>query len=266
MARPDTRQLTLRLAGIAGAALFAFFFALTYHTPEWVEGVAADYLEAEVAEKVEASIDSLDAPQGEDALSRYAAHLMKQNEARIAALKNSLKAEARARLAACIAEIRGMTAEQRARLQDWLESGALVQIGSLQFENSRLVAIIQSGYLGVVADLKRDIRIFAASNAIAFLLLVLVSVLKPEHTRELFVPGVLLAISTLSCAWLYVFEQNWLLTLIHGDYLGFAYTAWLGVVYLLLCDVWLNGARVTLRIVESLASAVGSIASSLIPS
>ena len=258
MARPDSRQVTLRLAGSAGAALFAFFFALTYHTPEWVEDFAATYIEGKVVDKVDATIDSLDAPQGDDALSRYAAQLVKQNEARIAQLKDSRKAEARTQLAACIAEIRGLTAEQRARLQTWLEDGAKFKISSLQWENTQLVAIIQSGYLGVVADLKRDIRIFAASNAAAFLLLLLVSFLKPGQTRALFVPGILLATSTAICAYLYVFEQNWLLTLIHGNYLGLAYTAWLGVTFLLLCDIWLNQARVTVRILDSVAHAVGA--------
>ena len=258
MARPDPRQLTLRIAGLTGAALFAFFFALTYHTPEWVEDFAAGYIEGEVADKVDATIDSLDAPQGDDALSRYAAQLVKQNEARIAELKDSLKKDARAQLAARIAEIRGLTAEQQARLQAWLEDGAKWKIGSLQIENARLVAIIQSGYLGVVADLKRDIRIFSASNTCAFLLLLLVSFLKPEHTRALFVPGVLLTVSTAVCAYLYVFEQNWLLTLIQGSYLGFAYAAWLGVVFLFLCDIWLNRARVSVRILDSMAHAAGS--------
>jgi uncharacterized protein YggL (DUF469 family) len=258
VASPDPRQLILRIAGLAGAALFAFFFALTYHTPEWVEDFAADYIEGEVADQVDATIDSIGAPQGEDAISRYAAQLLKQNEARIAELRESFKEEARLQLAVCIAEIRGLTAEQRARLQAWLEDGAKLRIGSLQLENTRLVAIIQSGYLGVVADLKRDIRIFSASNACAFLLLLLVSFLKPEHTRALFVPGVLLTVSTAACAYLYVFEQNWLLTLIQGSYLGFAYAAWLGVAFLFLCDIWLNRARVTVRILDSMAHALGS--------
>ena len=131
------------------------------------------------------------------------------------------------------------------KLQQWLEEGAVLSIGSLQLENSRLVGVIQAGYFGVVADLKRDIRVFTASNSVAFLLLVLVSFLRPGAVRELFVPGVLLAVSTLLCAYLYVFEQNWLLTLINGSYLGWAYAAWLGVVFLLLCDVWMNRARVT---------------------
>jgi len=248
VARPDPRQLALRIAGLAGAALFAFFLVLTYHTPEWVEDFAASYIEEQVADNVDATIDALDAPQGDDPISRYAAQLAKQNEARIAELKDSLKEEARSQLAACIAEIRGLTAEQRTRLQAWLEDGAKTRIGSLQWENARLVAIIQSGYLGVVADIKSNMRIFSASNAVAFLLLVLVSFLRPEHTRALFVPGILLVISTLACAYLYVFEQNWLLTLIHGDYLGLAYAGYLGVAFLFLCDIWLNEARVTMAI------------------
>jgi hypothetical protein len=74
--------------------------------------------------------------------------------------------------------------------------------------------------------------------------------LRPEAVRLLFVPGVLLAVATLVCAYLYVFEQDWLLTLIHGDYLGFAYTAWLGVVFLLLCDIALNRGRITVQILN----------------
>ena len=41
-----------------------------------------------MADKVDATIDSFDAPQGDDALSRYAAQLVQQNEARIAELKD----------------------------------------------------------------------------------------------------------------------------------------------------------------------------------
>jgi hypothetical protein len=266
MNKPDARQRTLRLAGIAGATLFAAFFALTYHRPEWVEDFAADYLEAKVAGKLDDTIDAMAAPAGDDALSRYAAQLYRQNETQVSGLRRLLKAEVREQLEICIPQIRELSAEQRARIAQWVEDGATLSIGSLTLDNSRLVAIIQSGYLAVVADLQRDIRVFTASNAVAFLLLVLVSFLRPEHTRALFVPGVLLAISTLLCAWLYVFEQNWLLTIIHGDYLGLAYTGWLGVVFLLLCDVWLNRARITIRIVESVASAAGAIVSSMLPS
>ena len=56
---PPPSASTLRITGLAGAALFAAFFALTYHTPGWVEDFAADYIEAQVAERVDSSIDRI---------------------------------------------------------------------------------------------------------------------------------------------------------------------------------------------------------------
>ncbi|HEX6396408.1 MAG TPA: hypothetical protein VFZ95_03210 [Steroidobacteraceae bacterium] len=249
-----SQPLTLRIVGAAGAILFAFFFALTWHTPRWVEDFAAGYIEGRVAHKLDNWVDGLGPPAGHGALSRYAAGLYRQNEQKIAGYKALLKRDIREQLAICIPQVRALSDELRARLESWVRDGAEFSIGELQLDNSRLVALIQSGYLAVVADLTHDVRIFAASNAIAFLVLLLVSFLKPGHVRELFVPGVLLAISTLACAWLYVFEQDWLMTIVQGSYLGAAYTAWLGISFLFLCDVWLNNARVTARVLEGLAS------------
>ena len=251
-----TQQLVLRIIGVAGAALFAFFLALTYHRPAWVEDFAASYIESQVAKKVEATIDNLGPPAGDSALSRYAADLYQKNEQTIGRFKDLLKEKAARQIVECIDQARALTLEQRRKLETWIEQGAVLTIGSLTLENSKLVTLIQSCYLAVVADLTRDIRIFAASNFIAFLLLLLVSFLKPDAVRELFVPAVLLTISTLTCAYLYVFEQNWLLTIVHGNYLGFAYAAYLGVAFLFLCDVWFNKARLTIKLMESLVSGV----------
>ena len=66
-------------------------------------------------------------------------------------------------------------------------------------------------------------------------------------------PAVLLTVSTLACAYLYVFRQDWLLNIIHASYLGFAYDAYLGVSFAFLCDVWFNNSRVTLKLMEMLA-------------
>jgi hypothetical protein len=65
-------------------------------------------------------------------------------------------------------------------------------------------------------------------------------------------------VATLICAYFYVFEQNWLLTIIYGDYLGFAYLAYLGVVFLFLCDIVLNRGRVTTQFANAILDAAGS--------
>jgi hypothetical protein len=254
-----TRRLALRGVGIAGAALFAFFFSLTFHQPRWVEDFAADYLERQALLKVEHSINDLRPPTGGDLLSRYAAKLYAENQKSIDDTKKLLVAKAAEQLLDCIDRARALSDPQRRALVEWLQHGATLSIGSLTLENSKLATLIQSGYLAVVEDLKRDLRIFAASNTMLFMLLVLVSFLKPDLARALSVPAALLTVSTLTCAYLYVFEQNWLLTIVRANYLGFAYDGYLAVAFGFVCDVWFNKARVTLRILEGLSGAVGSI-------
>ena len=260
-------RLTLRGLGILGAALFATMFYFTFSVPGWVEDIGASYIEREVEKRVDSTIDeTIDTVRPiskENALGRFAESVFEKNEERIAELKTSLKNRAHEQLADAIAEIRNLDCECREKVASWLESGIESNIRLLQVANDSLTDFVQYKYMGVVAELKRDVRIFAASNAAAFLALLLVSFLKPGAVRHLFVPGLLLAASTLVCSWFYVFEQDWLMTIIHSDYLGFAYLAWLGVAFLFLCDIALNRGRVTTHIVNSILEAFGSAATLL---
>jgi hypothetical protein len=51
------QRTILGITGASGASIFAFFFALTFHTPEWGEDFAADFIEKEVAQRVNTTID-----------------------------------------------------------------------------------------------------------------------------------------------------------------------------------------------------------------
>jgi hypothetical protein len=126
---------------------------------------------------------------------------------------------------------------------------------SLTAANARLEDVIRGNYLRVVAELKRDLRIFTATNALCFLLLVLATFLRPDALRILFVPALLLVAATLVCSYTYIFDQNWLLTIIYSDYLGFAYFGYLALVFLSLCDILLNRGRVMARITAILLGA-----------
>ncbi|MFM2198747.1 MAG: hypothetical protein RLZZ505_2179 [Verrucomicrobiota bacterium] len=83
------------------------------------------------------------------------------------------------------------------------------------------------------------------------------------RSLQLFVPGLLAATSAVVCSYFYIFEQNWLLTILFNDYLGFGYLAYLAVVFGLLCDIILNRARITTVIVNAVLEAVGSVASAV---
>jgi len=258
------QKLSLRSIGGVGAAIFLTFFAFTYSVPGWVETFAADYIESEAQERIDASIDAIRPPESESALARLAQSIYEKNEAQIEQHKTNLKNKVHEQWAAALAAIRDLDCECREKWEDWFESGFNTNIALLQAANEQISNFIHSTYMDVATELKRDIRIFTASNAAVFILLLLVSLLKPQAITHLFLPGVLLSVSTLICSYFYIFEQNWLLTIIHSSYLGFAYLTWLGIVFLFLCDIVFNRGRITTQILNAILNAIGS-AFSVVP-
>jgi hypothetical protein len=258
------QKLSLRMIGAIGAAVFLTFFAFTFSVPGWVEEFAADYIESEAEKRIDSTIDAIRPPESESALGRLAQSMYERNEAEIEQIKDNLRNKVHEQWADALALVRNLDCECRQNWEDWFESGFHTNIALLQAANEQVSSFIHSTYMDVATELKRDIRIFTASNAAVFVLLLLVSFLKPQAITHLFLPGVLLAISTLVCSYFYVLEQNWLLTVIHGDYLGFAYLAWLGLVFLFLCDIVFNRARITTEILNAFFNAVGS-AFSVVP-
>ena len=255
----------LRIAGAAGLAVFATFFAFTFAIPQWVEDFAAAYLEREVIEQVDAHIDALRPPDDGGLLSRAAAAVYERNETEVRRLKTQIKARSRELLAGSLSAVRDPACECRLRTAEALQKYDALRLANLLADNTRLTTFIQQKYLRLVGELKREIRIFTATNAVSFLVLLLIAFAKRQAARHLLFPGVLLLASTLFCAWLYLFSQNWLLIIIHGDYTGFAYTAYLGLVFAFFCDIALNRGRLTTRICNAALEAIGSTAASLTP-
>lgn len=263
MSHFDARQMALGAIGAIGAAIFMFFFVLTYHTPEWVEDFAAGYIEREASRQIDKTIDSFLPPGGEGALSRLASALYEANEAEIERRRVALRLQVHERMADAIVEIRNLDCECRDKWAEWIREGSIARVKALNTANEAIQEFIHVTYAQVVDDLKRDIRIFTGANAAMFLLLLAIAFLKPQAVLQLFVPGLLLAGATVICSYFYIFEQNWLLTIIHNDYLGFAYLAYLGLVFGLLCDIVLNRARITTEIVNGVLNAIGSAASAV---
>jgi hypothetical protein len=251
----------LRATGLAGLAIFGFFFALTFRVPQWIESFAEDFIERELAAQVDARIDAVGPPHGDGTAVRMAAELYARNAAQIEELKARLKDRSRDMFLAALDQVRDLSCECRHRIEEFRNEMTAARLLSLAADNERLQAFIHGGYMTVVAELRREARIFTAVNALSFALLLALSFVKPGATRHLLFPGVLLLCATMFCAYLYVFSQNWLLTIIHGSYVGYAYAGYLGIAYLFLCDVALNRGRVTTSIANGIGSALGSAAS-----
>lgn len=155
--------------------------------------------------------------------------------------------------------MRDLNCECRKKYANYIKAGMQLRILSMKGENERLLDFVKGKYMHVVKKLTTDIRIVTGSNVFLFLLLALLSFLKPNAITHLFLPGVLLFISTLVCTYFYVFEQNWFFTIIYNDYVGWGYIVYVALLFMFLCAIAFNKGRVTTVIMNGLSKIVGSV-------
>jgi hypothetical protein len=247
----------LRILGAAGTLLFASLFLFTLWRPAWVEQAARDFITTRVEERVGRHVTGVNA-DGRSALARAAGELYRQNAARIEDLNATLRTNLHERIAAALTQIRDPACACRARIATLLDFASLSEIGSLEAMNSHLTDFIHGQYLRVVDELTRDLRVFTAINALACLLLLITSFVRPRAIDHLMFPGTLLAVAVIVSSYCYAFEQNWFFTIVYSNYFGFAYLGLLTFIFGLLLDIFLNRGRVTTQAGNVVLHAVGS--------
>lgn len=246
-----TRRFSAAI-GFGGFILFAAGFVFSFLRPTAVESLAAGLVRMEVEREVRSTLDG-----------PAAAALM-----RLAAGALSANAEEGARLRRLSEALRGPIARVSAEMRDPdcpCRSAARTGLGwtasMLGRADARLTRLIRSKYLDVAARLTREFRIFCAANALVMLFLGIAVVARPGANVHLLPPALILVGAAAITAYLYLFQQDWLHTIVFGDYVGLGYFAYLGAATVLLADVVLNRARVATRLLNLATSVLGGAVS-----
>lgn len=258
------KQLLLRTIGALGVLVFVPLFSFTFADPQLIETSARSFVEWKLTSETNEKVDSIRLPKVvklEKMFGSKAEKLHKKAEEKLADLKLLLKEDIPEVLASQIAKMRNLSCECRKKWQKRIRDNIEFNILSLEQAKSKLVDFSQLKYMQIVEKLTLDVRVFLGVNAVVYVLLLLISFLKPNAIGHLFLPGILMIISTLICSYFYLFEQNWFFTIIYDDYTGLGFLAYLMVVFAFLCDITFNKARVTCELLNSICSAIGSGAS-----
>jgi hypothetical protein len=120
-------------------------------------------------------------------------------------------------------------------------------------------ALVRAAAPRMTRGLIREVRIFSGANALVFLALGLMACFWTRAGRQLLVPASILLGAALLVGCTYVFNQDWLKTILLGDYVGLWYFSYLGLALAFMLDVVFNGARASLLLVEAAISAVGAV-------
>jgi len=251
-------KITLRIISLIGIIILGSSFIFTYSTPGYVEEIGKDFIKSKIQEKTNEKIEKLTLNKSNSILQKLASKLVEKNQEKINALKEQLKSKAHVKLAAVIAEMRNLSCECRKKHEKAIERGTKSSILSMENANAVLMDFMKTKYMEVANKLKTDFRIFTGSNTLVFILLLLISFLKPRAITHLILPAALLTLSTVICSYFYIFEQNWFFTIIYNTYLGWSYLAYLGVVFAFLCDIVFNKARATTQIINAILNIIGS--------
>lgn len=252
-------RILVATIGFGGALLFGSAFVASYTHPTLVEGMAKDVIRAEVERRVHERVASLDAGW----LGAVAGHLARRNAAEIATVRDRLADSVQAKVARIAAEMRDPECECRRAGAAVLLQPSLWRRDLLPLVNERLTALIRDRYMDAAARLTREFRIFTAANGLVLLLLGIAVVVRRNARMHLLPPALILAGSAVVAGWFYLFEQNWLHTILFSDYVGLGYFAWLAAPSLLIGDVLLNRGRISARLVNAGSHVVGGAAAAL---
>lgn len=240
------RALVLCL-GLAGTVIFTGALIASWVTPHFISKTAREVIRYRVAEEINEKVDAL----GADFLVEKAKILMKDKADEINALKLLIKAK----IPELVVMIANQMADPQCPCRKWTPEpfrdflmAMMADAGRMQ---ERLAGLIKTKYLEVEAQLTREFRIFTGTNAVASILLVLAMLIRRKAWIHLLPPALLLLVATIVTGYFYLFNQNWLHTIVFNDYVGFAYAAYLALVFACLCDIVLNYARVTTVVLDA---------------
>lgn len=241
----------LLLVSIVGTLLFGAAFLTSLAQPGYVEDVAKNLIRHEVEKKVHEKIDVLD----EKFLAGKAGALIQKHAQEAEQARRQLREKVPERIAAEIAEMRNLDCECRRKIESHSRAGLEWTIAKAAQAQERLTALIRSQYMEVATRLTREFRIFTGANALVFALLGGAAWVRRGAGWHL-VPAALVLVlvaAAVATGYLYLFQQNWLHTVLFSDYVGWAYFAYLGAVFALLGDVVLNRARATVGLLRSVS-------------
>ena len=240
--------------GLIGAILFGASLVASYVRLLFVESAAREIIRHEVEKRVGEKISSL----GGGKLAELAAKIAQKNAIEIEAAKRRLQENLPKKIAAIIAEMGDPSCECRKWVERTIADNFESNILHLGSVNEHLASLIREKYRDVSQSLTREFRIFTGANALAFSLLAITAIFRRSAGVQLLLPTIVLLGASVIVGGFYLFGQNWLHTIIFGDYVGLWYFGYLATAVAFLADIVFNRAKLSTKIINIVLSVIGA--------
>lgn len=238
------------VVSVVGTLFFGTILATVLLNPLWVEQKAREAIRVEVESRVKEKLTT----SGNEHIERLAGKAAERLGAERLQALQQIRDGLPQRVARVVADMANADCECRRRIEAATVESFKRAVVNIASRESALTNLIRAKYQDTVEKLLREIAILSGANALVFALLGLAVVLRPGANIHLVPTAFVLVLSAGVVGYLYLFQQDWLNTILFANYVGLAYFAYLGVAFALLCDVFFNRARFIVGVLNSLGS------------
>jgi hypothetical protein len=242
-----------------GTIIYGIAFVYSLTSSEKIEQGARGFIKEKVSEKTHEKIDNIGTKYKDNKLVKLSAKIFKKKTEELKLYKESLKLKIDEKLALVMVKMRNLDCECRKKYTKLFNGIISVKIVSIQIATEKLEEFMTQKYMHVIENLIKDFRIFLGSSFLILLLMLVLIFAKPQVTMQVNVLAGMMLVATAISSYLYVFNQNWFYTIIYNDFLGYFYLLYMGIIFMFLCDIIFNKARVT----ESIINGIGSVPASI---
>lgn len=247
-------QVIVKSLAVIGFILFALLMSATFLDKDYVQRTGQSFIQGQIkAEMIERREAASETPLGS-----MLEKLAENYDGEIASAQEALDKNLDVIIAEAIARLCQMDCNKKESLRQSLRDGFDAKMKRFNISSNNIEQYVQGKYTQTVKALKQDLRIFAGTNLFLFALIFLAMLVRKRARDHLLLPACLLLIATVLATCLYVFGQNWFYTIVFNNYWGYAYSAYAGIIFLLLLDIFLNKARITTELLNAFFRAIGS--------
>lgn len=253
-----TLNNTLKIILPLGTILFFIVFLYSFTSPYKIEKHATPFIKKEIQKKVDTKINNFGQNDTESKLKKISLSILEKNQEKINKFKIALQENLPNKIASAVAKMQDLSCECRDKYSKFIKTSFNLSILNLEEANEKLTSFMKMQYMKIVQNIINDFRVFAGSNLLFFLLASILLFVKPQANLHISVVAGLLSLSTIISSYFYIFKQDWFYSIIYQDFLGYFYLLYMGIIFLFLCDIILNKAKITTEIINFILNAIGS--------
>lgn len=246
-----TRNKIIKTLLIILTILYGSLFLITFISPYTIEKYTQPFLKKEIAKQTHEKIDAIYDSK------IFQTKLLTATKKKLEAEKKKLQKlhqKVEEKLTKVVLKMQNLSSDERNKYKSLVQNSWVKAMNKIKSAIQKVETFMYQSYVNTIEKLLKDLRIFSGTNFLIILLLTFLLFYNKLFTSQLELLAEVVIVTTLIGTAFYFFNQNWFLTMLLNDYVGFTYLIYWAILFSFLIDIAFNKARVTTLVAEAISA------------